>query len=512
MLKRLAAFLAFAGVVLAALVTLGAWAVSSPSGSSPDDDYHLATIWCLSNSGAEECTFTSQGRGFAVYEIETFPEPCYHFLPEVSGACVEEVTADWRVNENHYPGLFYEFSALFAGDDPAEVHIPTRLAVVGSVVAVLAAAYLVALPWLRPAMLVSWVAVASPGLMSWVASNNPSSWGIVGMAAAWGPMITAYLATSMARKVSAAAVFLVAGTMAAGARADTGVYFALMALAGVGLFVVLPSKGPVPATALGTRIRSGWPGLLGAGLVLVIVGVVVANTGQFGGATEGLSDAATPTTPDEVLWSIVLALPVLTAGLWGVPGGVYGQDERVFSWFDVAMPPSAWVTVLMAVGALLLLGLGIMYARKAFALLALAVVIVAVPTQALLHDGMVVGNLFQARYLAPLVTVFVGVALIPSVRQRIRLNLLQTVLLGLAFAVSGTLGLHAWIRRFVSGTDVISWNLTGTAEWWDFTYATPNDLWVIGSAAWVVLVAAAVSTLYARPTATRPPDPAQLTA
>lgn len=510
--QRLGAFAGFVVVVLAALVTLGAWAVSSPAGSSPDDNYHLSTIWCGSQSGAEECTFSSQGIGFANYRIESFPEPCYQFRSDVSGSCVELGTGEWRVNENHYPGLFYEFSALFAGDDPAEVHTRTRLAVVVSVVAVLAAAYLVALPWLRPAMLVSWVAVAAPGLMSWVASNNPSSWGIVGMAAAWGPMITAYLATSVARQVSAAAVFLLAGTMAAGARADTGIYFALMALAGIGLFLILPSKGPLPATTLRERFRSGWPGLVGSVMVLVIAGLFVAGSGQFGGAAEGLiDDVGTPTSTDAILWSLVLALPVLTAGLWGMPGGVYGQNAATFSWFDVPMPPTAWITVLMAVGALLLAGLGIMFARKALALIALAAVIVVVPSQSLLRDGVIVGNLFQARYVAPLVTVFVGVALIPSVRQRIRLNGTQAIVLGIAFAIAGALGLHAWIRRFVTGTDVISHDLTENAEWWEFALATPNQVWIAGSVAWVVLVAAAVSSLYAGRRATRGPDGAQLT-
>ena len=41
--------------LLASVFALGvAWAVSSPVGASPDDDYHLGSIWCtppLSESG-----------------------------------------------------------------------------------------------------------------------------------------------------------------------------------------------------------------------------------------------------------------------------------------------------------------------------------------------------------------------------------------------------------------------------------------------------------------------------
>jgi len=28
------------------LVALGAWSVASPVGASPDEDYHLVSIWC----------------------------------------------------------------------------------------------------------------------------------------------------------------------------------------------------------------------------------------------------------------------------------------------------------------------------------------------------------------------------------------------------------------------------------------------------------------------------------
>ena len=31
---------------LAAFAALAGWSLASPAGSSPDDDYHLASIWC----------------------------------------------------------------------------------------------------------------------------------------------------------------------------------------------------------------------------------------------------------------------------------------------------------------------------------------------------------------------------------------------------------------------------------------------------------------------------------
>ena len=508
---KAAAAISFVVVMMAGLVFLGAWAVSSPSGSSPDDDFHLASAWCISDGGRESCSLVKEDRGYDIYDIADFPVPCYTFEPLESGACSETVTPQWRVNDNLYPGLFYGFSARFAGDDPAQFHVRARVAVVVSVVAILAAAYLVALPWLRPAMLVSWAVVAAPGLASWVASNNPSSWAIAGLAAAWGPMITSYLARDRGRQLTAMAVWLVAVIMAAGARSDGGIYAALMALAGLGLFVVLPNREAGPPASLIERAKHAWPGIAGSAVVLTVVALLVAGTEQAGMAVGGFWENGAQRQPVAVLWSIVLGFPGLLAGVWGAPGGVYNEVPAVFGWFDAPMPTGAWIPALLAVGGLVLAGVGIFYARKALAVAALLAVIVVVPTRSLLNDGAIVGELFQARYLAPLVTVLVGVLLLPSATKRVRLNGPQSVTLGLALAMAGVLGLHAWMRRFVTGVDVLSFDLTRSAEWWEFTQATPNQVWIMGSVAWLVVVVAAVSSLFQRRTAaTSQPDPAQL--
>ena len=40
---------------LALLVVFGSWAVTSPVGSSPDDDYHLSSIWCAGGERSGVC-------------------------------------------------------------------------------------------------------------------------------------------------------------------------------------------------------------------------------------------------------------------------------------------------------------------------------------------------------------------------------------------------------------------------------------------------------------------------
>jgi len=37
------------------VLALSAWAFASPIGASPDDDYHLASIWCANESRTDLC-------------------------------------------------------------------------------------------------------------------------------------------------------------------------------------------------------------------------------------------------------------------------------------------------------------------------------------------------------------------------------------------------------------------------------------------------------------------------
>ena len=37
------------------LVAVGAWAFASPAGSAPDDEFHLASIWCANDARTDLC-------------------------------------------------------------------------------------------------------------------------------------------------------------------------------------------------------------------------------------------------------------------------------------------------------------------------------------------------------------------------------------------------------------------------------------------------------------------------
>ena len=47
--------------VMSIIFAFSSWAVTSPIGSSPDDDYHLASIWCGQGFRDELCEENADG-------------------------------------------------------------------------------------------------------------------------------------------------------------------------------------------------------------------------------------------------------------------------------------------------------------------------------------------------------------------------------------------------------------------------------------------------------------------
>src|SRR5665647_789409 len=92
-------------VVIAAAVAGLAWAISSPIGSSPDEDYHLASIGCpppVESSGCRVQT-DAQGTTTVALNARVVAAPaCYAFHPDTSAACIWAIPADMTVNDGRY--------------------------------------------------------------------------------------------------------------------------------------------------------------------------------------------------------------------------------------------------------------------------------------------------------------------------------------------------------------------------------------------------------------------------
>jgi hypothetical protein len=467
-----------------ALIALTAWALSSPIGSSPDDDFHLASIWCGSPLGSAECLPGAEPDSRIVPQALNEAAACYAGRPDISAACQEQtftldptpVTDTSRGNfANNYPPVYYGFMSLFAG--PGILASVVLMRVINAFLFVgITAALVCLLPAARRRALVwGWVIVSIPLGMFLLASNNPSAWALIGVGSSWLALV-GFFETTGKRRVGLAALFVVTVLMASGARGDAALYTVL----GSALAVFLTLR-----RSRNYLLQSILP------VAMAVVSILFfLSSQQASVAGDGLGDAdaisggaAVDTGTDRSFFGLLAYNLVMVPTLWA---GVFG--EWGLGWLDTSMPALVRVCAGALFAAVLFAGLRQTDARKSIAVVGAGLVVWLLPTYVLIRGGNVVGENVQPRYILPLLVVIAVLAMLPARGQRFQPSSLQLGIVGVVLVVCEAFALHVNMRRYVTGNDIQGWNLDAGAEWWWDIPFSPMAVWALGVLAYAGLL------------------------
>ncbi|NDB42420.1 MAG: hypothetical protein EB035_05530, partial [Actinobacteria bacterium] len=58
-----------------------------------------------------------------------------------------------------------------------------------------------------------------------------------------------------------------------------------------------------------------------------------------------------------------------------------------------------------------------------------------------------------------------------------------------SLTLGNSIALHQTMRRYITGVDVIGWNLNQDAEWWWTVGPSPMTIWLLGTVAFGVTTA-----------------------
>jgi hypothetical protein len=466
-----------ATAVIAAILTLSAWAVSSPIGSSPDDDYHNVSIWCGQGFRDGLCEEGPNG-GSVVSETLRANYLCFSSRPENSGACEpSEIFAETtRVNIGENPRIFYWAMSWFAGPDIAPSVIGVRIAN-SVIVALLFAFTILSLPLrLRRIPLISLLVTSVPLGMFIVPSTNPSSWGYSALLVLF-PVMVALASTEKWRdRWVLGLLAIIALLMTAGSRADSALY-AMIAIA-TALFITVNLKN--------LKREFIWVGLAFAGIGAYLF-LSSGNTAVVlgGGPGGGLTFPSLRGT-----FYNLLRLPDLIVGAFGSWG---------LGWLDTPLPSSVWAVTFGIYCALVFGAIRYFSPKQSIALAFVFVSLVSIPMLALHASGLVVGQFVQPRYLLPLLGLMLAVALFrESNSSGLKLSRGQVWLIGFGLIVTNSISLHTNLRRYLTGLDGSQINLNRDIEWWWFQapadgswfVLSPNSFWIFGSVAFAVFLVA----------------------
>lgn len=458
---------AAACVCLTMMLAGTAWALSSPPGSSPDDDFHLASIWCGLGNEPGVCEPNSDPTLTRRVPADVVAAPCFARDPAASGACsynLGEELIPARANEGSYPRLYYAFAHLFVRDSVPISVLSMRLANLALAAALLTSAIYLASPILRKATAMAWLATTVPYVLFFVASTNPTGWVVAGLGVYWAFLWRWLVGRPGRGRLAAGVLAVVSAGVASGARADGAAYLGLVTAA----VLVLATRRP--DELIRARILLPVSVVLAGFVVYVAAGQSQALGGMGTGAgLPGRSGLG-------LLGGNLYSYPYLVFGNFGVSWGL--------GWLDTAMPPL--VGALASAAALLVVAQGgRLRARKYLGLSFLAVPLVVLPLLILQRGGNVVFENVQPRYLLPLIIVFIGLLLLEERKpSRETCPRRWRLLAVLCAGVANMIALQTNLRRYVTGVDVAGFDLDrGREWWWQHLPVGANAVWVIGSVA-----------------------------
>ena len=466
--RRLAIVIAIASLLLVGVV----WAVSSPVGGSPDDDYHLSSIWCprpLEGSGCEIRQEKPVGADQAqVPKKISEGIHCYAFKPNTSPECLEEIpdsqtTYTGRLDQGDYPFGYYQFHHMFVGTDIDRSVIISRIINVLLGIGGLAIVTMLAPRDVRMAAVLGAVVSWVPLGLYLVASSNPSSWALSGVLI-YAVGLLGATRTQGSRQWALAACAAFGAVLACTSRADSAFFCLVVTLAVWFLAPIRPNRL-----------------LFAASVVVGLLGAFVMLTSGQSGALPGGGDRPNISLAQLVV-SNLRGLPDFVAGFWAQTWGL--------GWFDVPMPGSTTYFAILVGGGALFVGAVHMYARKALSATVLAGAMLGIPVVIMVGAGTPMVYQYQPRYMLPLLAVFFMVWFLRPGGARPSLSATQAGLGVFMLGIAHSTALYATIRRYVTGNDMGAYDLNFNVEWWSGAFGSPMTAWILGSIAGVVALGA----------------------
>ncbi len=459
--------------IISAIVVLSGWALSSPVGSSPDDDYHLPSIWCgqgfrdgLCEEGTEE--------GWVKIPYTTMANSaCFAFQPDKSGNCElkESLSDQNRVNINHnlYPPVFYWTMSWLASDDIAASTIAMRE--VNSILAVFSISLLAfALPRnLRRIPTLGVLISLIPLGIFIVPSTNPSSWAYLSLAIIFSSLLGFLSVTDKKRRWFLGGLVIFGLVMGAGSRPDALAYSVIAIGIASWLAYSRERLKPFNILFIATSVMS-----------LIFLHFTSAQSqAVLSGHLQLPSSGSESAQPN--LFANLAELPELWVGVFGTWG---------LGWLDTSMPAIIWVVTLSIFTGIIFASVRWFDFRQSLAVYGILSALVFVPMYVLTINRLSVGQQIQPRYLLPLIALLGAVALYrPSSNSGLELSRGQVSIIGAGLIMANTLALHLNLRRYVTGMDDQGLNLDQSIEWWwSGSSISPNTVWFTASLSFALLL------------------------
>jgi len=456
------------------LLILGlCWTFASPIGSSPDEDFHLTTIWCLEGEN-NLCNF-GVGDSRKVPALWSSWPPCYVNWPnsDKSAECLTNLELPLQlVATNRYsrpgedPVLFYQVMNSFAGDNPTNsVNFMRFFNVLISSFLFFLAIYVA--PFIvKRALILSWGLVLIPIGIFNIASTNPSSWTITGIGTLWAFILSLIFHRNSRTKMFYLSItgILLSLIISLGSRNDSRIYVLVTFIAVALLFMTkkwITGKIKLKIFLLATLISITWA-------VLWIYRLIFVYPFWYYPGAEIEKDQP------NALIALILEIPSFFLGILGgqIPandlnkGDLFENFAYGISWSDFSFPSIVGILLGISFISVSSISINKLSLQKMFSLIFILFTIVAI----IIYVKGLVPEINDAqitpRYIFPLVLLLVGLALLSNTPNESLLGPIQSLIITTFLTIGGSIAWLVTISRFAIGPDADFTNFYQSPEWW----------------------------------------------
>jgi hypothetical protein len=469
------------------LLVLLTWSISSPVGSSPDDDFHLASAYCGQGIRKDLCEPGSSTLERRVPYGIIHAHDCYRD-PLTSAECLDTgkvlenpVLGYFTPNtRNLYPKLFYFASSTLAGTNVKNSVALMRLLNVMIVFTLFTFTYLTVSRKLQKALILSWCLTSVPLGLFLFASNNPSSWSLAAISVFWVNIVSFFEAQTRRGKSLAALGSFTSAIIALGARADSGPFLSIALI--FSLFYCWPI---IDRTKRRATMASSMA------LIAILIWATRAGS-QSSVIQDGLTGTSSKRPSQGVLQYNLENIVNIIFGNFGYNGskGLLGN----LGWFNTPIPTTASVLLLSIFVVFSVVLYSKSEVRGKISMISLLIISVALPLRILQIDHLHVGDFVQPRYVLSLLYLLIGFGVVHAKRVKLSkdLQLITVTILTLAHSLC----LHACIRRYISNytSDYGAnyFDLNRHILWWSNYGLSPSFTWAIGTIAFGIFSSLAI--------------------
>ena len=468
-------------ILLLAIVAFGslfAWAFASPIGAPPDGDYHMASIWCAQGDRLGMCK-VEKVKDSTQVELQTprtfsrYQNPYGHFCyvgnSGASAGCtnvVDETSATELIASGRIFPLdqistpFYDLSSRFSSQNIESSAFKIRITNVLFFLAI-TSLFLIMFKKYRAVTALALLVGLGPWGSFLISSIHPSAWTITLLPLFLVCLFAVFKEESIALRIVAGIGVLSIWYVAQEIRNDSR-YFLVIALF---VAVAWNVKFQHEFTS-----RPLWLKVSVAVILSIIYGRQLHPLVKNATRSFGVSQI------DTVFNLTTTNVPLTAMNLFGGNSGLGSSDT-----------PLSDLVVFCGITSLFL----IIYvtaqrvSRKNWSIvLLMSIFLILFPLSAELNGLRSSGRYILPLYLMCLVTYLASVET-SFARPLIASKTISRVLVS-TLTLGNSIALHQTMRRYITGVDVIGWNLNQNAEWWWTVGPSPMTIWLFGTIAFGV--------------------------